>query len=298
MSEPLTQSHLPAVAVPATAVVKSPEARELLIGTRLRLTVVDRVAHLELARPQSRNAMDPAFVNEMVAALDAIEADGAARALLITAQGPSFCVGGDLKYFVARPESHAEDFGWMVDNWHQFLGRLAQVQFPVIAAVHGGTAGGGLGFVWCADHVIAAESTRMAGGFADIGLSGDGGASWHLPRLVGLRRAQSMLLDNEMIDARQALDWGIINHVVPDAELEASAWEAARRFAKRSATAFSRAKSLLLESSTNGYLQHLEAEARAIHECAAESDVKTGILAFAARQPAVFTDPYRHAVQL
>lgn len=236
--------------------------------------------------------MDPGFVADFGDALTGATADPTVRTLLITAQGPSFCVGGDLAYFTARPGTHTEDLGWMAEHWHEVLARLARVSLPVVTAVHGGTAGGGLGPVWCADHVLAGESTRMAAGFADIGLSGDGGASWHLPRYVGLRRAQEMLLDNRVLDAQTARDWGIVDRVVPDEELREAAWAAARRFAARSATAFAEAKRLLAASSSNTYEQQLQAEVDAIHTCAAAQDSVEGIHAFVQKRRPVFTDPY------
>lgn len=265
-------------------------------GDRVRLVIAEGIAHLELSRPEALNAMDPSFVEEFGDAVDRIAADMSVRTLLITAQGPSFCVGGDLNYFSAHVDRHEEVLCWMVDHWHEVLARLACLDIPVVTAVQGGTAGGGLGAVWCADHVIAAESTRMAGGFADIGLSGDGGASWHLPRYVGLRRAQAMILDNVPINAATALDWGIVNQVVPEDELRSAAWGAARRFARRSATAFRHAKRLLAASSTNGYVEHLRAEAGAIHACAAAQDSADGIRAFLAKKKPLFTDPYPVAV--
>ena len=266
-----------------------------MIGERISLSVSEAIAHLELKRPDLRNGMDPLFVTEFSEALRRVEEDRTVRTLLISAAGPSFCVGGNLKYFSGRLESLEEDMSWMVAEWHTVLPRLAELPFPVVTAVHGGTAGGGLGPVWCADYVIAAESTRMAGGFADIGLSGDGGASWHLPRYVGLRRAQAMILDNQSIDAQTALDWGIVSEVVSDDELQNVAWKTAERFAQRSATAFSRAKKLLLESSTNGYVEHLQAEARAIYDCVSVPDVELGIRAFMAGETPRFQEPYRTA---
>ncbi|GAA1668785.1 enoyl-CoA hydratase [Citricoccus zhacaiensis] len=261
-------------------------------GRRVTLTVTEQVGHLELSRPEARNAMDPDFVRDFGDALDQAVSRPDIRALLVTGQGPSFCVGGDLSYFTSHPDTLEEDLGWMVDHWHEVLGRFASIDLPVITAVHGGTAGGGLGMVWCADHVIAAEDTRIAAGFADIGLSGDGGASWYLPRLVGHRRAQAMILDNVPVDAPTALEWGIVHSVVPRADLMDAAWTSARRFARRSAPAFRQAKRLLRESSTHGLVEHLHAEAEAIHACAASSDSAEGISAFVEKRPAVFTEPY------
>jgi enoyl-CoA hydratase/carnithine racemase len=262
------------------------------MGERVTLSVSERIAHLELSRPEARNAMDPRFVEDFGAAVEEVAANGSVRTLLVTAQGPSFCVGGDLDYFSTHTARHAELLGWMVDHWHAVLARLSALDIPVVTAVQGGTAGGGLGPVWCADHVVAAESTRMAGGFADIGLSGDGGASWHLPRYVGLRRAQSMILDNVSIDAATALEWGIVNAVVSDADLAEIAWSTAIRFSRRSATAFRHAKRLLAESPFHGYVEHLGAEAEAIHACAAAADSAEGIRAFLAKEEPTFMDPY------
>jgi enoyl-CoA hydratase/carnithine racemase len=264
-------------------------------GRRVTLTVTEQIAHLELSRPAARNAMDPDFVRDFGDALGRAVDRQDVRTLLITAQGPSFCVGGDLSFFTSRPDSLESDLGWMVDHWHEVLGRFASIDIPVVTAVHGGTAGGGLGLVWCADHVIAAEDTRMAAGFADIGLSGDGGASWYLPRLVGHRRAQAMILDNVPVDAPTALDWGIVHSVVPREDLVDEAWTAARRFARRSARAFRHAKHLLRESSTHGLVEHLEAEAEAIHACAGSVDPAEGISSFVEKRTAVFTEPYSAA---
>jgi enoyl-CoA hydratase/carnithine racemase len=100
--------------------------------------------------------MDPRFVEEFGAAVDEVASNGSVRTLLITARGPSFCVGGDLGYFSAHADRHAELLGWMVDHWHAVLARLSVLDMPVVTAVQGETAGGGLGLVWCADHVVEA----------------------------------------------------------------------------------------------------------------------------------------------
>src|SRR5207302_6683605 len=110
--------------------------------------------------------------------------------------------------------------------------RHASLRLPVVCAVNCAAAGCGLGLVWCADVVIAAEDAKFATGFAALGLSGDGASTWFLPRLVGLRRARQMILHNRVLGAAEALAWGLIDRVVPVAELDRLAEETAVHMAE------------------------------------------------------------------
>lgn len=262
-----------------------------MIEDRCALTIHnDNIAHLRLTRPDARNAIDLAMVESLAGAIDSVSSSSNVRSLLISGEGSAFCVGGDLKYFSERLDTMSREFDKMISVWHSTLKVLSELPFPVVTAIHGGTAGGGLGLVWCADHVIAADDTKMATGFAEIGLSGDGGSSWHLPRLVGLRRAQEMILDNRVLDADTALEWGLINRVVPGNELLAAAWEQARRFSQRSITATRHAKKLLAQSSGSSYETQLRTEHAAMVDCGASNDGREGIRSFIARTPPLFTD--------
>lgn len=258
---------------------------------RCTLTVNENgVVHLRLTRPDARNAIDLAMVEALADAIDTVATLDTARSLLISGEGPSFCVGGDLNYFTERLESLSDEFTRLISLWHRALSVLAALPFPVVTAVHGGTAGGGLGLVWCADHVIAAESTKIATGFTDLGLSGDGGSSWHLPRLIGLRRAQELLLDNRVLDAETALAWGLVNRVVPDGDLLDCAIDQAHRYCVHSITATRQIKRLLAASTHTSYTEHLATEVEAMIECSTSSDARIGISSFVERRPASFTD--------
>jgi 2-(1,2-epoxy-1,2-dihydrophenyl)acetyl-CoA isomerase len=158
----------------------------------------------------------------------------------------------------------------------------------VLVAAHGAAAGGGLGLLWCADVVIAADDLRIATGFVHLALSGDGGSSWHLPRLVGLRRAQELIMGGRVLDAAEALDWGLVTRVVPAAELVEQALAQARALAAGPTYAIGRMKRLLLESSGHGYAEQLAAERDAIVDCARTGDAREGLAAFAARRPPRF----------
>src|SRR5207302_6516795 len=118
-----------------------------------------------------------------------------------------FSVGGDLHHFAGALERLPEELDTLIASYHVTLARLAALPVPVVCAVRGGAAGGGLGLLWCADVVIAAADLRLASGFAQLALSGDGGSTWHLPRLVGMRRAMEFTLGGRVLSAEEALEW-------------------------------------------------------------------------------------------
>lgn len=258
---------------------------------RCTLTVDDDgVAHLRLTRTTDRNAIDLAMVEAIADATDTLIAHDRVRSLLISGDGPAFCVGGDLKYFTDNLDTLSDEFDTMISLWHRTLPRLAELPYAVVTAVHGGTAGGGLGLVWCADHVVAGESTKIATGFSALGLSGDGGSSWHLPRLVGMRRAKEMFLENRALDATTALEWNLVNRVVPDAEVLDTAFERARWFATRSITATRESKRLLAVATSSTHREQLAAEFDAMLVCGSAQDAQVGIRAFVERKTPTFLD--------
>src|SRR4051812_22032765 len=221
---------------------------------------------------ESRNAIDPRWCAELEAALDEVEGGGSARALLISADGPAFTVGGDMRHFSAQRHRMADELRDMISSYHRSLSRLAALPVPVVSAVNGAAAGGGLGLVWCCDVVVAADDAKFATGFAALGLSGDGASTWFLPRLVGLRRAKEMILHNRVLSAAEALDWGLIDRVVPLAELEAEAESAAAGLAAGPTVAYGKMRRLLWRSLSVDLEDQLAAELESIVECGATAD--------------------------
>jgi 2-(1,2-epoxy-1,2-dihydrophenyl)acetyl-CoA isomerase len=142
-------------------------------------------------------------------------------------------------------------------------------------------AGGGLGYVYAADLVLAAEGTRFVTAFAGIGLSGDGGGTWHLPRLIGPRRAAQAYLRNRPITDTEALDWGLINEIVPAGELRDRATALATQLANGPTAAFGRMRQLLRESWGNDLPAQFAAESRGIKFTGDSADAAVAIAAFA-----------------
>ena len=259
------------------------------MGSRFELSVAGDVARLQMVWPEGRNAVDPLWVTELVAALDALEAEPAVRALLISGDGPAFSVGGDMRHFSARADRIPAELDEMIGGYHPALERLAGLPYPVVCAVNGGAGGGALGLVWCADVAIAAEDARFATGFTALGLSGDGGSTWFLPRLVGLRRARELMLHNRVLSATEALAWGLIDRVVPAAELAGVAEETVAQLAAGPTIAYGEMRRLQWRSFSVDLGQGLQSELEAIVRCGATDDAREGVTAFNERRPPKFS---------
>jgi 2-(1,2-epoxy-1,2-dihydrophenyl)acetyl-CoA isomerase len=166
---------------------------------------------------------------------------------------------------------------------------LSRIAAPIVTAAHGAVAGGGLGYVYAADLVVAAEGTKFVTAFAALGLSGDGGGTWHLPRLIGARRAAEAYLRNRPIEDVEALRWGLINEIVPADELRGRATAVARELADGPTRGFARMRALLRESWHNDLSTHLHAETEALRHTGDTSDAAGAITAFATRRRPEFT---------
>lgn len=240
----------------------------------------DGVAHVTLNRPDAANAINLELAQELYDAMLRCDEDPAARAVLLGGSGKMFCAGGDLKTFAARKDDLPAHLKLLTHHIHGAVALMARMDAPVITAVNGTVAGGGLGLVFGADLVIAAESARLTMAYTRAGLSPDASTSFFLPRLVGLRRALDLTLTNRVLSAREAMEWGLVNRVVPDAELAAAATALAQEMAQGPTAAFGAAKRLLRESFTDTLETHLHAEARAIAGLSRNPDAREGIAAF------------------
>ncbi len=253
-------------------------------------SVTDGLATVCLNRPDERNAIDMRMAEETFDVARRVAADESIRAVLICGNGPALSVGGDIDYFLARS---GERFGpllaQMTTPFHEAFRVLSRIDAPIVTAAHGAVAGGGLGFVYAADLVIAAEDTKFVTAFAALGVSGDGGGTWHLPRLIGARRAAEAYLRNRPIDVTEALDWGLVNEVVPAAELRGRAEAVARDLATGPTRGFARMRALLRDSWRNDLSNQLLAETEALRQTGDTVDAARAINDFAAKRRTEFT---------
>jgi 2-(1,2-epoxy-1,2-dihydrophenyl)acetyl-CoA isomerase len=247
------------------------------------------VATIRLNRPEAGNAIDLTLVEDFYEAVFRAADDPTVRAVLLCGTGRSLSTGGDLATFAGLDGGElSRRLRQMVDLYHLALDRLTRIDPPVVCAIRGAAAGGGLGLLHVADVVIAAEDSKFALGYSAIGLASDGANTWFLPRLVGLRRAQELILLNRRLTAPEALDWGLVTEIVPAAEVEDRALELARRLAAGPTQAFGRIKRLLRDSWTTDLPGQLSAETTQMSEAGASDDATEGIAAFLAKRPPTF----------
>ncbi len=199
--------------------------------SRIRYEVTDGLATLTLDDPSTLNAASIELADELSAALGRAEAE--ARAVILTGNGRGFCSGANLSApRMANADPASFDAGEALETtYNPLVTRIRDLRVPIVTAVNGAAAGVGCSIALLGDLIVAAESAYFLQAFRRIGLIPDGGSTWLLPRMVGRARAMEMMLLGEKIPAAQALEWGMINKVVPDAALMDAARDYARRLA-------------------------------------------------------------------
>jgi 2-(1,2-epoxy-1,2-dihydrophenyl)acetyl-CoA isomerase len=251
----------------------------------IELQIRDHIAFLTFARPDAANTINMAFGREFLAAALAVGGPDV-RAVVLSGQGKNFCFGGDLKGMVASGDIRAY-LSELTTYLHAAMAHLASLDAPVIAAVNGTAAGAGLGLVLAADLAIAARSAKFAPAYTGVGLTPDAGCTFLLPRAVGYKRAMELLLTNRVLDAEQALAWGLVNQVVDDDKLADTAAEIAARIAAGPVAAFGSVKRLLAQSEP-GFEAQLARESRTISAQSGTAEGREGIAAFLERRAARF----------
>ncbi len=211
-------------------------------------------------------------------------------AILLAGAGANFCTGGDVGAFAAAGSHAGAAVEAMAGEFHSFARALDACPVPVIAAVHGWAAGAGMSIACLADIVMADSSARFRPGYPGIGFSPDGGMSWTLPRLVGAARARHILLTDQVLDAAQALDLGLIAVVVPDGQLATEAERLASEVAAGPTAALGRIKRLVRDGESRDLDSSLDAETIAIAASAAGAEGREGVRAFRERRPPRFHD--------
>ena len=251
----------------------------------LQITREGAVVTLRFSRPEALNAIDVPMAQALLAAVRDIAADASVRAVVLCGAGKGFMAGGDLATLRADPVQGAAA---LLAPLNEAVQVLATLNAPVIAKVHGVAAGAGLSLMLQADFVIAAEGTRFNLAYINLGTSCDVGASWALPRLVGLRNALEISLMGDTLTAPDALRLGLVNRVVPAQHLDTAADALIERIAHGPTLAYGAMKRLMRASFDRDLDTQLIAETAAFAGCAATEDMRNGIEAFYAKKPPVF----------
>ncbi|HEV2365443.1 MAG TPA: enoyl-CoA hydratase-related protein [Caulobacteraceae bacterium] len=260
-------------------------------------TIEDGVATLTMNRPEARNALTGEMQAGLSEALPRLAADGKVRAIVLTGAGGAFCAGGDVKGFAQRAAGPAE----AGDNRFDFEGRvwglrqsmdvvrlLHEAPKPTLAVIPGAAAGAGLSLALACDLRIATENAKLTTAFSKVGLSGDYGGSYFLTKLVGAAKARELYFTADVISGAEAARLGIVNHAVPEAELQAFALAYARRLANLPTLAVGYMKRNLDAALHLGLGEVLDLEATHMVRSFMTDDHKAAALAFVRKEAPVF----------
>ena len=255
----------------------------------LELEVREGVAHLVLNRPDHANAINLQLSKDLMYAALQCDEDPSVRTILISSRGDMFCAGGDLASFAEAGDDLPRLIKEMTTYLHAAISRFARCRAPVIAAVGGAAAGAGFSLCCAVDLVVASENAKFTMAYTRAGLTPDGSSSYFLPRIIGSRRTLELMLTNRTLSAAEALEWGLINQLVPADELTAESEKLAARLASGPTGAFGLVKKLVNASFGDTLEAQMELETRAIADSARNPDAKEGIDAFFAKRRPKFT---------
>jgi 2-(1,2-epoxy-1,2-dihydrophenyl)acetyl-CoA isomerase len=258
----------------------------------VNVSVLDGAATVELNRPEVLNAWNQQFGADLLAALRTVAEDESVRAVILTGSGRGFSSGADLKDMSAGTSTGEEQpdvYGMLTERYHPIMHIIREMPKPVIASVNGAAAGIGCSLALCCDLIVAAESAYFLLAFVNIGLVPDGGSTLFVPTRVGITRASELAMLGERLPAAKALEWGLINRVVPDAALAQETATLAARMANGPTASYAGTKRLLNHWQYSRMEEQLDLEARIQQERSGSEDFLEGATAFVQKRPARFS---------
>ena len=254
------------------------------------LDMTDCVATITLNRPEAMNSLDIATKVLLRETVQQVAEDPAARCVVLTGTGRAFCTGQDLKEHVQLLESGDSTalFGTVEEHYNPIVSAVAGMAKPVLAAVNGVAAGAGASLALACDLRVVADTAGFNLAFANVGLSCDTGASWHLPRLVGRAKALELLYLPRTVKAEEALELGLASQVVPAAELASVVGELAARLAAGPTVALGAMRRAVSYAATHSLEESLEVERQGMQDSGASEDHRAAVASFLAKQAPVF----------
>ena len=249
-------------------------------------STADGIMTITLNRPTVLNAMNADLLAQLGAAFAMAKHDDAVRAVLLTGAGRGFCAGADLSTNSMRTGSDVQEM--MRQRYHPIILMMRQFPKPIVGAINGTAAGGGMSLALACDIVLAGESATFLQAFTKIGLVPDCGSTWFLPRMVGDVRARALIMMADKISASDALQYGLVWKVHADAALMSEARKSAEWLAQMPTRAYDMIKQALAASQGNGLGDQLEIEAMLQGQAVRTKDHREGVTAFLEKRPAKF----------
>ena len=261
--------------------------------SHLEVSNENGIATLTMNRPEARNALSMEMRKELTDVLHDVERDNSVRCVLLKGAGDHFMAGGDVKgmgdSIKKSPEEIKKEFMLRIHDLHPIMFAMRRMPKPIVASCRGAAAGAGVSIALACDLVIAAEDAFFTLAYCKIGTSPDGSSSFHLPRAVGIKKAMEIALLGDRFDAQAAKDMGMINFVVPDAELDEETNKLITRLANGPTHVYGNTKALFYRSLESEFESQLQAEAEYFSDCASREDFKEGVTAFIEKRSPVFT---------
>jgi 2-(1,2-epoxy-1,2-dihydrophenyl)acetyl-CoA isomerase len=244
------------------------------------------VAIVTLNRPSQANTLNLQIGMDLLAAAMTCARNPAVCAVVLTGAGENFCFGGDLRGMISKEQ--AESYVRELTSYvHAAISLFVRMDAPVIAAISGAVAGGGIGLVAMADLAVAARSAKSNLAYISVGLTPDSGTTFLLPRAVGVRRTMELMLLNRVLTAQAALNWGLVNRVVPDMNVLDEALTIAEQLASGPTRAYGKVKRLIAQS-LGAFESQMVLEAETIASQAASAEGAEGINAFLEKRKPVY----------
>lgn len=246
----------------------------------LLFSVTDHIATITFNRPQAMNTFDKQMADELSALTEQVRGDDDIRCVLLNGSGVLFMAGGDIRFFHENLKTMPAGVVDIMHALNASIINLMQMPKPVVASVHGSVAGVGMSLMTACDLVIAAENTKFTMAYSGIGITPDGGATYNLPRLVGTKKAMEWILLSDIFDAKMALQYGLINWVVPESAQKSETERLVKRLANGPTMAFAHGKRLINQTWQTSLESQLECEGRAFADCTLTADFKAGVNGF------------------
>ena len=271
-----------------SAVISSPN-ETVLVDVR------DAVCWISFNRPKSLNAISPELVTALDHIISAIKDRDDIRCVVLQGAGDHFMAGGDVKSFKVMLDSEPDvtarrhEFERLLHNVHEVIFKMRNLSQPIVALVNGAVAGAGVSLMLACDLVIAADNAFFTLAYCHLGVSPDGGSTYHLPRMVGMKRAFQIALLGDRFDAETAEKWGLINWVFAASDVQAEAGKIIERLANGPTYAHGHAKSLLNASLSNSIDVQLDKEITGFVNCTTTADFDEGVSAFVEKRKPKFT---------
>lgn len=254
----------------------------------IAFTVEDGIGRITLDRPEAGNAITLPLARALLAAAIRCQTDAAIRCIVLTGNGRLFCAGGDVQLLAGAGDKRSEVLSELIATFHAAVARLARAPKPLVTLVNGPAAGAGFSLAMLGDVVIGARSAHFTAAYGAIGLTPDGGLSWLLPRLVGLRKAQDIILTNRRIKAEEAEAIGLVTRIVDDEALADEGLRVATTLADAPMAALAASRALLADSFETGLETQLDRELRSMAAAGAGRESEEGLSALLAKRPANF----------